>query len=133
MIVYSLRGSKLAFSGLQFIIGIFGCFSFVVIWSGLVGSFGLRGRVIEKFVLYVMFARSAMEGGVDFVFHMFLMFYFFDGSGNHIHHNKVVGDDRCHTGNIQGRGIFDGSLLNTEGIFDRLISGVRYLVIQITN
>ncbi len=133
MILHSLRGSKLAFSGLQFIIGVFGCFSFVVIWSGLVGSFGLRGSVIEKFVLYVIFVGSAMKRGVDFVFHMFIMFDFFDGSGNHIHHNKVVGDDRCHTCNIQGRGIFDGSLLNTECNFDHLIMEVSYLASQITN
>ncbi len=122
MIFYWSSGSKLAFSGLEFIIGLFGSFSFDLIWSWMVGSFGLRGRVIEKFVLYVMFARSVMKRGVDFVFHMFFMFDFFDGSGNHIHHNKVVGDDRSHTSNIQGRCVFDGSLLNTECIFDKLIS-----------
>ncbi len=133
MIFHWLSGSKVAFPGLEFIIGIFGIFSFDVIWSWMVGSLRLRGRVVEKFVLYVMFARSAMKRGVYFVFHMFFMFDFFNGSWNHIHHNKVVGDDRCHTCNIQCRGVFNGSLLNTECIFDRLISWVRYLVIQITN
>lgn len=64
---------------------------------------------------------------------MFSLLNFFNGPGDHIHHNKVVRNDRGNASDINRWGILNRSLLTTNRVLDILIGLIRNLIIEIAD
>jgi hypothetical protein len=58
---------------------------------------------------------------------------FFDWSANHIHHDKIIGNDGGNTGYVNGRSIFNSSLLTPNSILNELIRRLGNLIVKIAD
>ncbi len=138
--------SNFAFSGLKFkvIVSTLVFALLVDIWGSVIFFWGVSvglgcamvdgdDLISKEFVVNVMFVGSAMEGGVNLVLDMFDLLNFFNGPGDHIHHDEVICNDWGNTSDINGRGIPNSCLLTTNSILNILISLIGDLFVEVAD